>query len=160
MGKHQQGRGNTWWTNAKSQQLIKHTKISYSIALLEFLKFSCAAYRNGLQRGTSKLRHSKFLEKYEPFVQNPHFSLLKHRVWYLKILFVSWRKQVIIFPGWVYNPKLRMRVHKQPFSSACKRYDFKKQKFDVKQLKMNKFTFDVKQLKINQLTKCFKVTDN
>ena len=52
-------------TNAKPQQLIKHTKISYSIASLVFRKFSCRTYRNGLNRGSSKLRHSKYLKKYE-----------------------------------------------------------------------------------------------
>ena len=53
-------------TNAKPQQLIKHTKISFSIASLVFHKFSCATYQNGLNRDTSKLRHSKYLKKHEP----------------------------------------------------------------------------------------------
>ena len=42
-------------TNTKPQQLIKHTKISYSIASLVFHKFWCITYQNGLYRGTSKL---------------------------------------------------------------------------------------------------------
>ena len=54
-------------TNRKPQQLIKHTKISYSIAWLIFRKFSCVTHRNGLNRGTSKLRHSKCLKMYEPW---------------------------------------------------------------------------------------------
>ena len=48
-------------TNAKPQQLIKHTETSYSIASLVFRFFSRINYRNGLTRGTSKLRHSKYL---------------------------------------------------------------------------------------------------
>ena len=53
-------------TNTRPQQLIEHTKISYSIASLVFRKFSCVAYQNGLNRGTSKLRGSRYLKKYEP----------------------------------------------------------------------------------------------
>ena len=47
-----------------------------------------------------------------------------------------------------------MHVHKQPFSSACERYSFGKQKFDIiKQLKMSKFICDVKQLKMKKFIK-------
>ena len=53
-------------TNTKPQQLIKHTKISYSIASLVFRKFSCVIYRNDVNRGTSKLSYSKYLKKYGP----------------------------------------------------------------------------------------------
>ena len=52
--------------NTKPDQLIKHAKISYSIVSLLFLKFSCGPYQNGFSRGTSKLRYSKYLKKYEP----------------------------------------------------------------------------------------------
>ena len=48
-------------TNTKPQQLIKHSKISYSIASLVFRKFLCSIYRNGLNLGTSKLRHFRYL---------------------------------------------------------------------------------------------------
>ena len=48
-GEYQQERGNTRWTNAKPQQLINHTKIPYSVALLLFCKFSCVTSWNGLQ---------------------------------------------------------------------------------------------------------------
>ena len=48
-------------TNAKPQQLIKHTKISYPIPSLVFFKFSCRTYQNGLNWGTSKV--SKYLKK-------------------------------------------------------------------------------------------------
>ena len=41
-------------TYTKSHQLIKHTKISYSIASLVFPKRSCVTYQNALNRGTSK----------------------------------------------------------------------------------------------------------
>ena len=54
-GKYHQGKGNT---------LITHTKTSYSIVSLVFRKFLCGTYRNGLNRGTSKLRHSEYLKKY------------------------------------------------------------------------------------------------
>ena len=53
-------------TNTKPQHLIKYTEISYSIAALVFRKFLCLTYRNGLNQGTSKLGHSKYLRKYEP----------------------------------------------------------------------------------------------
>ena len=52
--------------NTKPQQLIKHTKIFCSIALLVFRKFLCFTYRNSLNWGTSKLKYSKYLENYEP----------------------------------------------------------------------------------------------
>ena len=39
-------------TNAKSHQLTKHAKISYSIVSLVFHKFSYRTYRDGLNRGT------------------------------------------------------------------------------------------------------------
>ena len=35
-------------TNIKTQQLIEHTKMSFSIAPFVFCKFSCVAYHNGL----------------------------------------------------------------------------------------------------------------
>ena len=52
-------------TNKKPYQLIKHAKISYSIVSLVFDKFSCGTYRNGLNRGISKLWYSEYLKKYE-----------------------------------------------------------------------------------------------
>ena len=121
-------------TNTKPHQLIKDVKISYCIVSLVFRKCSCGAYRNGLNWGTSKLRDTPSTTKGTnrvsliPFVTNPHFSILLRRVWCLKNLFMSRREQVIIFPGWVYNPKLRARVHKQLFSFVCQRYDFRKTK--------------------------------
>ena len=57
------------------------------------------------------------------------------------------------FPGSVENPKLRTRIHKQPFSSACKKYVLRKTKVVVKQLKLNKFIFDIKQFKMNRFIK-------
>ena len=52
--------------NAKPQQLIKHSVISYSIVILLYLKFPLVTYENDLNRSVSKLRHSKYLRKYEP----------------------------------------------------------------------------------------------
>ena len=48
--------------------------------------------------------HCKYLKKYErvsliPFIGNPFFSILEHRVRYLKNLFLSQRQQIIIFRG-------------------------------------------------------------
>ena len=91
-------------TNTKPYQLIKHAKISYSIASLVFRKFSYRNYRNGLNRGISKLRGTPTISKSTnrvssiPFVGNPHFSILLHRVQYLKNLFMS-RRTGHHFPG-------------------------------------------------------------
>ena len=40
-------------------------KISYSIASLVFCKFPCVTYQNGINRDTSRLRHSRYLKEYE-----------------------------------------------------------------------------------------------
>ena len=53
-------------TNTKPHQLMKHAKICYSMVLLVFRKSSCGTYRSGLNQGTSKLRYSEYLKKYEP----------------------------------------------------------------------------------------------
>ena len=45
--------------------LMKHTRIFYLTVSLVFHWFSCTAYRNGLHGDASKLRHSKYLKKYE-----------------------------------------------------------------------------------------------
>ena len=45
---------------------MKHIKLSYSIVSFLFRKFSDPNYQNGLNRGTSTLRHSEYLKKYEP----------------------------------------------------------------------------------------------
>ena len=83
-------------TYTKGHQLIKHDKITCSIVSLVFHKFSYQTYRNGLNRGISKLRYSSTSKSTNrvssiPFVRNPHFSILLHRVWYLKNLFMSRR---------------------------------------------------------------------
>ena len=86
-------------TNTKHQQLIKHTKISYSIASLVFFKFLYVTYRNGLNRNTQiKPRHSKSSASKSmspvsliPFLWNLDFSVLEHSVRYLQNLFVPWR---------------------------------------------------------------------
>ena len=89
-------------TNTELEQLIKRPKISYPIASLVFHKFLCGTYRDGLNRGTFKLRHFKYLKTMNrgsliPFVLNSHFNILVHRVRYLKNLFVPRRQQAIIF---------------------------------------------------------------
>ena len=77
-------------TNTKPHHLIKHTKISYSIASLVFRKVSYRTYRNGLNQvpqswGTLSISKSTNRVSSIPFVENPHFSVLLHRVLYLKI---------------------------------------------------------------------------
>ena len=51
--------------NTKFHQLINHAKISYSIASIVFYRILCVTYRNGLNRGTSRLRHTRYFKKYE-----------------------------------------------------------------------------------------------
>ena len=63
---HKEGKYPVLKPNTKFHQLIKHVKVSYSIASLAFYKCSCATYRNSLNRGTSCLRHSSYLKKYQP----------------------------------------------------------------------------------------------
>ena len=70
--------------------LIRHTKISYLIASLVFRRFSCGTYRNGLHRvqqgwGTPSASKSTNRVSLISFVGNPHYSILLHRVRYLKI---------------------------------------------------------------------------
>ena len=82
--------------NTKPHQLIKHAKISYSIVSLVFRKFSYRTYRNGLNQvpqswGTPSISKSTNCVSSIPFVGNPHFSILLHRVRYLKNLFMSRR---------------------------------------------------------------------
>ena len=81
-------------TNKKPYQLIKHAKISYSIVSLVFRKFSYRTYRNGLNQvpqswGTPSISKSTNRVSSILFVRIPHFSILLHRVWYLKNLFMS-----------------------------------------------------------------------
>ena len=82
-------------TNTKSRQLLKHAKISYSLVSLTFCKFSYRTYRNGLHWvsqtwGTLSTSKSTNRVSSIPFVWNLHFSILLHRVRYLKNLFMSW----------------------------------------------------------------------
>ena len=83
-------------TNTKPRQPIKHAKISYSIVSLVFRKFSYRTYRNGLNQvpqswGTPSISKSTNRVSSILFVRIPHFSILLHRVWYLKNLFMSQR---------------------------------------------------------------------
>ena len=79
-------------TNSNPRQLIKHAKISYSIASPVFPKFSYRTYRNGLHQvsqswGIPSTSKSPNGVSSIHFVENLHFSLLLHRVWYLKKTF-------------------------------------------------------------------------
>ena len=92
-------------TNIKPHQLIKHAKISYSIVSLVFRQFLYRTYQNGLNRvpqswGTPSISKSTKCVGSIPFVRNLQFSILLHRVQYLKNLFMS-RRTGHHFPGWV-----------------------------------------------------------
>ena len=83
-------------TNTKLHQLIKHTKISYSIVSLVFRIFSYRIYQNGLHQasqnwGTRSAWKSTNCVSSIPFMQNLHFSTLLHRVRYLENLMMSRR---------------------------------------------------------------------
>ena len=91
--------------NTKPHQLIKHAKISYSIVSLVFRKYLYRTYPNGLNQvaqswGTPSIWKSTNRASSIPFVENPHFSILLHRVRDLKNLFMS-RRTGHPFPGWV-----------------------------------------------------------
>ena len=94
-------------TNTKPHQLIKHAKISYSIASLVFRKFSYWTYQNGLNHvtqgwDTPSTSKSTSCVSSIPFVWNPHFSILLHRVRYLKNVFTYVLKTTgHHFSGWV-----------------------------------------------------------
>ena len=94
-------------TKTKPHQHIKHAKISYSKSSHVFHKFSYRTFRNGLKQvevaqswSTSSILKSTNRFSSIPFVENPHFSILLHRVRYLKNLFMS-RRTGHHFPVWV-----------------------------------------------------------
>ena len=102
----QQGKGNTLcWERIQSlTKLIRHIKIYYFIASLFFLRFRALTtemvYTEVPQSwGTSGTSKSTNRVSLILSVGNSHFSILVHRVRYLKNLFVPQRQQVIIFPG-------------------------------------------------------------
>ena len=83
-------------TNTQPHQLIKHTEISYSIVSLVFRKFLYRTYRNVLNQVPQSWRTLNTSKSTNcvssiPFVRNPHFSILLHRVRYLKKNFMSRR---------------------------------------------------------------------
>ena len=124
--------------------LITRSKISFLIASLAFCRFLCVTYRNGLQRGTSKLRHSKYLKKYEPcqfdtFCWETAFYYTR-----AKGAVTQKSKSVSKITGYHFLSG----YHKKPFYSACERF-FGKQRFDVKQQKINKFIKSMWQLIIS-----------
>ena len=82
--------------NTKPHHMIKHAKISFSIASLVFCKSSYPTYRNGLHQasqswGTPSASESTNRVSSITFVQNLHFSILLHRVRYIKKFFISRR---------------------------------------------------------------------
>ena len=129
-------------TNSNPRQLIKHAKISYSIASPVFPKFSYRTSRNGLHQvsqswGIPSTSKSPNGVSSIHFVENLHFSLLLHRVWYLKKTFYFSKITGYHFPGWFQNPKLKRHVLSSINSHSLlftKDMFFGKQKFDVKQL--------------------------
>ena len=83
-------------TNIKPHQLIKHNKISYSMVSLVFHKFSYQTCQNDLNQGNQSWGAPSTSKNTSPvssiaFVRNPDFSILLHRVRYLKNLFISRR---------------------------------------------------------------------
>ena len=83
-------------TNIKPHQLIRHTKISYSMVSLVFHKFSYQTCQNDLNQGNQSWGAPSTSKNTSPvssivFVRNPDFSILLHRVRYLKNLFMSRR---------------------------------------------------------------------
>ena len=107
----------TYWSLTN---LIRHTKISYLIASLVFRRFLCGTYWNGLH----PLPQGWVLQKVRTmfvwyFCWNPHYSILMHRVRYLKNEFASWRLQVIIFPSEFKIRKYGRKSTNSRFFSAC-----------------------------------------
>ena len=94
----QQGKGNTLcWERIQSlTNLIRHIKIYYFIASLFFLRFrpltTEMVYTEVPQSwGTSGTSKSTNRVSLTPSVGNSHFSILVHRVRYLKNLFLPQR---------------------------------------------------------------------
>ena len=115
-------------TNTKPHQPIKHAKISSSIVSLVFRKFSYQTYRNSLNQvlqswGTWSISKSTKRVTSIPFVRNPYFNILLHRMRYLKNLFMFRRT------GYHFRKSINSRS-----LLFAKDMIFAKQKFDVKQL--------------------------
>ena len=109
----------------------------------------------------SKLRHSWVFKKFEPCWF--YTFCWESAFYYVRTQAVIPQKCICVsnitdhhFPGWVENLELRTCVHKQRSLLLAKNMFFGKQKFNVKQLKLNKFIFDVKQLNMNRFIKCIK----
>ena len=116
--------------NAKPRQLIKHTGISYSIVSLVFRKFSCGTSRNVLNQvpqSWGTLSTSKSMNRVSPISLsgNPRFSMLLHRVQYLKnLLCLEDNRSSFSRVSLKSEAKdARPCVHKRPFSSVCEGQD-------------------------------------
>ena len=137
----------------KPHELVKHAKTSYSIATLEFRKFSCGTYRIGLNRGpqswgTPSTSKSTYRVSLIPFVGNPSFSILLHRVRYLKNLFILEDNRSPF--SWVSLKSKPKDGRPQTVVLFCLQKIVNKNLTSNK-LKMSKFLFDVKQLKTSKL---------
>ena len=140
-------------TYKRPKQLIKHTKISYSTASLVFHKFSFGTYRNSLNRGTSKLRHSKYLKKYEPY-QFDIFCLESTfqdtRAQYLKKIYLCLEDNRSSFSRVSLKSETKDTRPETTVLFCLRKMFFGKQKFDIQPFKMNRFIFEFKQLKMNK----------
>ena len=133
-------------TDQSLTNLIGHTKISFLLAFLVFSRFSCSTYWNGLHGGTSRLR---YLESSETVL-----------VWYLLLgihtivysctecgksrIYLGFEDNRSSF-FWENLKSKNTDAHPQTVVLFCLRNMFlRKQKLDVKQLKMNKFIFDAR----------------
>ena len=86
-----------------------------------------------------------------PFVGNPHFSILVHRVWYLKIDLCIKNIMSSFSRGSLRSKTKDARASITSCSFLLAKDIFlRNQKFDFKQLKVNTFIFDVNQLKMNK----------
>ena len=139
----------------KPHELIKRAKTSYSIATLEFRKFSCGTYRIGLNRGpqswgTPSTSKSTYRVSLIPYVGNPHFIILLHRVWYLKNLFILEDNRSSF--SWVSLKSEPKDGRPQTVVLFCLQKIVNKHLTSSK-LKISKFLFNVKQLKMSKLIK-------
>ena len=108
-----------------TQRRFKRTEISYSMSSLVSRKVLCVTCQNSVNWVTSRPKHSKYLKNVQTVL-----------VWYLLsrilILVYSCTDTSSLYSCLEDNTstfyrvrilKLRTLVHKQPFSSACERYN-------------------------------------
>ena len=98
-----------------------------------YSKFSYQTYRNGLNKvplnwGTLGPSKNSSRVSSIPFVGNRNFSMFRAQGAELQKFICVSKITGHRFLGWVENSKLRTRVHKQAFSSACEKYVLRKTK--------------------------------